>query len=68
MVKDLEIITYSHPYTVSLRDKYSGQVFVTLSENSSPKVNHPQITNNDEFDRYQIMLSEVFRVFRAKEV
>jgi hypothetical protein len=64
MIKDLKIKTYTHPWTVILVDEFEGVEYVVLKEGESPKVKSPQLTNNDEFDRYQLLLSEAFRIFK----
>lgn len=66
MIKDMVIETFTHPFTVVVKDRHSGQVFVTLTEGAAPSVHSPQLTNNDEFDRYQLLLSEAFRIFRKR--
>lgn len=64
MVNELEVQKLSD--RVVIRNKSTHQVFVCLERGKSPQVNNPQFSSNDEFDQYQLLLDEAFRIYHKE--
>ena len=56
------VVTHQEPFAVEI--EIEGRTYLSLTEGREPQMITPQIIDNDEFDRWLLLLSEAYETFR----